>query len=377
MPKLDQFVSQKLGELEQKQRYRVLKESLREQGVWVTRCGKKLLSFSCNDYLGLSQHSKVNAAAHRASGTNGVGAGASRLITGNHRFYTELEEKLAAMKGTEAALVFGSGYLANIGIIPALVKKGDLILADKLVHACLLDGATLSGATLKRFAHNNMVHVNQLLAKYRAQYRHCLILTDTVFSMDGDLAPIVELRELADEYDAWLLSDDAHGLGMLTRDESLPQAHLQMGTLSKAVGAYGGYVCASKKVIDYLVTSARSFVFSTALPPMIVAAALEALNVMEAECGLRERTLELARFFAQELNLPVPESAIVPLILGEEGKALNASKQLENLGFLVAAIRPPTVPVGTARLRFTFSALHEKQDVVRLIAAVRMLESLD
>ncbi len=374
MPTLDHFTQQKLVELAAKNQRRTLRETTREQGVEVQRGGKKLLSFSCNDYLGLSQHSRVTAAAKHAIEAYGAGAGASRLVTGNHPLYAILEAKLAAMKHTQAALVFGSGYLANIGIIPALVGKGDLILADKLVHACLLDGAKLSSAVLKRFAHNDVAQAEKLLTKHRKDYKHCLILTDSIFSMDGDKAPIAALRNLADVHDAWLLSDDAHGLGILARDDNTPKAHVQMGTLSKAVGAYGGYVCASQSVIDYLATAARSLVFSTALPPMVIAAAYEALCIIDEDLLLREKPLHLARIFTRALNLPEAESAIVPLILGSEAAALKASAALEEEGFLVSAIRPPTVPAGTARLRFTFSALHKEQDVVRLAQALLRLK---
>lgn len=373
MPTLNQFVDEKLNLLGQKHQRRALREAQREQAVWVVCEGKKLLSFSCNDYLGLSQHPRVKQAAQDAVEVYGVGAGASRLVTGNHPLYTRLEQKLANMKGTESALVFGSGYLTNVGVIPALVGKGDLILADRLVHACLLDGAKLSGATLKRFAHNDVASARQLLDKHRGDFNHCLILTDTVFSMDGDLAPVADLRALADRHDAWLLSDDAHGLGVVKQYNNEQAAHIQMGTLSKAVGAYGGYICASQPVIDYLVTSARSLVFSTGLPPMVAAAALEALHVIEEDSMLGQKPLTLAKMFAEAFDLPAAESAIVPLILGDEEKALAASVALEKAGFLVSAIRPPTVPKGTARLRFTFSALHEEQDVVRLIAAVSKL----
>lgn len=378
MATLDTILRKKLEELEAKHLRRNLQETAREDGVWVVRNGKRLLSFSCNDYLGLSQHHQVKQAAIEAIDTCGAGAGASRLVTGNHPLYARLESMLASIKGTESALVFGSGYLTNIGVIPALVGKGDLILADKLVHACLIDGAQLSSATLKRFSHNSVESLEKLLKTHRKSYQNCLILTDGVFSMDGDIAPIDAMMKLAKQYDVWLLTDDAHGLGLLgggagSAGDAKQKPHIQMGTLSKAVGVYGGYVCASKRMVDYLKTTARSLVYSTALPPAAVAASIAALEIIEEDKPLREKPLELARLFAHELGLPEPQSSIVPMIIGEETKALAASKQLEVNGFLVSAIRPPTVPKGTARLRFTFSALHHAEDVVRLAASCKEL----
>jgi 8-amino-7-oxononanoate synthase len=325
----------------------------------VRRDGRDLISFSGNDYLGLSQHPAVLAAAREALERNGAGAGASRLVTGDHPLYGELEALLAEMKGTEAACVFGSGYLANIGIIPALADAGDLILADRLAHACMLDGARLSGASLMRFAHNSLEHCEALLKAHRADYANCLILTETVFSMDGDRAPVSRLAQLAAQYDAWLMTDDAHGLGVI--HDTLPDAKatLQMGTLSKAAGSYGGYVCASRAVIDLLKTSARSLMFSTALPPPVLAASIVALKIIRDDAQLTRRPLEKARLFTRLLARDPAPSAIIPVILGEVERALEASAMLEEHGYLAACIRPPTVPPGTARLRFAFSAQHE------------------
>jgi 8-amino-7-oxononanoate synthase len=371
MPALEFVAEQRLKDLQEKAQYRVLQDTERLQGGLVERHGKTLLSFSCNDYLGLSQDNRVKEAAEAAIKRWGVGAGASRLVTGNHPLYAELEQLLASIKGTEAALVCGSGYLTNIGVIPALVDHHDLIIADKLVHACLLDGARLSQATLKRFKHNDVQHLKQLLIRYRHQYRHCLILTDHIFSMDGDIAPMEQLVELANDHDAWVLSDDAHGLGVCVEGQEAAKAHIQMGTLSKAVGAYGGYVGASNKVIEYLINTTRSFVFSTALPPAMLAASCEAIRIIQSEPEYVKTPLLRAQEFTKACGLPLAVSPIVPLILRDENKALHASKMLEEEGFLVAAIRPPTVPKGTARLRFTFSALHREEDVVRLASFCR------
>jgi 8-amino-7-oxononanoate synthase len=359
MPALDDMVAKQLKDLAERHQQRVLRDSARTEGIYVEREGKKYISFSCNDYLGLSQHPKVVEAAVQASKAYGAGAGASRLITGNHPLYEPLEKTLAAKKRTAAALVVGSGYLTNLGVIPALVGKGDLIVTDKLVHACIIDGAQLSGATLKRFKHNDMEDLARLLES-RADYENCLIITDHVFSMDGDIAPLKQMRALADTHDAWLMVDDAHGLGII---EPEAQPHIWMGTLSKTAGSYGGYVAGSQKLIDYLITSARSFIFSTGLPPATIASANEALKLMTPERAAK--ALANAKRFDSQA-----QTTIAPVILGDEVAALEKSKALENAGFLVQAIRPPTVPAGTARLRVAFSALHTESMVDDLLEAL-------
>jgi 8-amino-7-oxononanoate synthase len=339
------------------------------------------LSFSCNDYLNLGQHPKIVAAAIEAIERYGAGAGASRLVTGNHPLYAALEERLARLKDTEAACVFGSGYLANAGIIPALVGPDDLIVVDEISHACIHAGAKLSGAEIHRYRHGDAAHAETLLAEHRSGKNRALIATDGVFSMDGDLAPLRELSAIAKRFDAWLLSDDAHGLGIVGGGRGSAFANggskatievpLQMGTLSKAVGAYGGYLCASQPVIDLMRTRARTFIYSTGLPPAVVAAATAALDIIENEQAYIEEPLRKARLFTRALNLPEAQSAIVPVIVGETEAALSASELLREEGFLVVAIRPPTVPAGTARLRFAFTALHPEAEIERLAEIVR------
>lgn len=369
MSSLADVALSRLSLLARKQRRRALVPTEREEGVFVRRGGRRLVSFSGNDYLGLAAHPAVAEAAREAITQYGAGAGASRLVTGDHPLYAALEAELAAMKGAEAALVFGSGYLANIGVIPALVEAGDLILADRLSHACMLDGARLSGAGVMRFSHNGVEHCRALLEAHRAEHAHCLILTETVFSMDGDRAPVAELAALAREFDAWLMTDDAHGLGI--PPTGMGYADVMMGTLSKAAGVYGGYVCGEAAVIDYLRSCARSLMFSTALPPALLAASLASLRIMRAEPERGERALSLARKFTGLMELPLAESAVVPLVLGEEERALAASAMLEENGFLAVAIRPPAVPPGKSRLRFAFSALHAEEQVERVAALLR------
>jgi 8-amino-7-oxononanoate synthase len=381
MRSLDEFTGEKLAALDRAwlRRTPVVTE---RTGIWAERNGRRLLSFSCNDYLNLSQHPAVVAAAIEATARYGVGAGASRLVTGNHPLHEVLESRLARLKGTEAACVFGSGYLANIGIIPALVGPDDLILVDELSHACIQAGAKLSGATIQSYRHADPDHAEEILAARRGEKKRALIATDGVFSMDGDLAPLGALSQLAQRYDAWLLADDAHGLGVVGggRGSSFVNGGaaqmpldvpLQMGTLSKAVGAYGGYLCASRSVVDFMRTRARTFIYSTGLPPPVAAAAIAALDVIEGEPAYAAEPLRKAKLFARALNLPEAESAIVPVIVGETEAALAASELLQDQGFLVVAIRPPTVPAGTARLRFAFTAQHPDTDVERLADVVR------
>ncbi|WP_422026155.1 8-amino-7-oxononanoate synthase [Pyruvatibacter mobilis] len=379
MPSLNQFASRKLAELETRGQRRELVDTGRGMAGRATRDGRDVISFCCNDYLNLSQHPQVKAAAAEALETYGAGTGASRLVTGNNPLFAELEARLARIKGAEAALIFGSGYLANTGIIPSLLGEGDIIFADELSHACIISGARMSRARVIIFRHNDMAHLRSLLAAHRAEGANALVVTDGVFSMDGDLAPLPEMTALAEAHDAWLMTDDAHGLGVIGggRGSSFafgPQkmnVPLQMGTLSKAVGGYGGYLCADQPVIDLLKSRARTLVYSTGLPPASVAAALAALDVIEAEPERVVRPVANATQFCREVGLPTPESPIVPVIIGEETRALDASRLLLDEGYLVTAIRPPTVPPGTARLRLTFMAEHNPADITRLASLVR------
>lgn len=369
MSSLDQFATAKLRDLERRALRRTLVPTDRGAFPRVHREGRDLVSFSCNDYLGLSGHPTVKAAAVAAVERYGAGAGASRLVTGDHPLYAELEGALAAAKGAEAACVFGSGYLANIGVLGALAGPDDLIVIDDLAHSCLNAGAQLSNARVHRFAHNDVAAAEALLARHRPEARHAILVTETVFSMDGDRAPLSGLAALCAAHDAWLLTDDAHGFGLAEHDAT--PVPLRMGTLSKALGSYGGYLCASQPVVDFIKTRARSFIYSTGLPPASVAAARAALDVIASTPGLSALPLERARLFTEGLGLPRAESPIVPLILGAPETALKVSRDLLDAGFLVTAIRPPTVPPGTARLRLTFSAAHSIADVARLVATLK------
>lgn len=377
---LDDVAREKLAALQRRNLRRELVTVASAAAGRVVSAGQTLVSFSDNDYLGLAHHPDVIAASVAATQRYGTGAGAARLVTGNHPIYAALEHRLAALKGAEDAVVFGSGFLTNIGVIPALVGRQDLIVMDELCHSCLRAGATLAGGRVLEFRHNSLEHAARLLAQNRPAYRHCLLLTEGVFSMDGDCAPVAALAALAEEHAAWLMTDDAHALGVIGggrgssfADGVRVEVPLQMGTLSKAAGSYGGYLCASRAVCELVRNRAASFVYSTGLPPGTVAAAARALEIISSDAALVARPLALARSFTAALGLPLAESAIVPVVLGSAESALAASEALRQAGFLVTAIRPPTVPPGTARLRVTFSGVHSESDVAALASAVRPL----
>jgi len=375
---LDAFARQKLNSLEAKSLRRNLTVTHRLSAVEVERSGRRLIDFSSNDYLGFSQHPKLKEAAQAATADYGVGSTGSRLITGNHPLFRELEQRLAALKDSADCVVFGSGFLANSGIIPALMTERDAVFLDELSHACIFYGARLTLGAQHIFRHNDMDHLRELLTAHRANHPHALIVTDGVFSMDGDLAPLGTLGTLADEFDAWLMTDDAHGIGVVGDGRGSSFANgadhhvpLQMGTLSKAIGGYGGYLCASQAVCELIRNRCRTFVYSTGLPPGPIAAAIAALDLIEADPDMAARPLRLARSFTRALNLPAAESPIVPVVLGDTDHTLTAAKMLEEDGFLVVPIRPPTVPEGTSRLRITFSAAHQEAQVERLAQTIR------
>jgi 8-amino-7-oxononanoate synthase len=341
--------------------YRKLTNSEALSSNVVRKNNQNLISFACNDYLGLSHNSALKKSAISAIKKYGVGARASRYITGNNIFYGKLEKALAKFYKNDDSVVFASGYSCAIGVVKALVGEGDLIIADKLIHACLIDGAQLSQAKFIRFNHNNIEHCKQILQENRHQYKKCLIITETIFSMDGDVGKIAELLNLANQFDAILLSDDAHGLGQ----NILPHSrHLQMGTLSKALGSLGGFVVGDKILIEYLRQFARSAIYSTALPPSILASSLQALKIISRK-NLAQKSVENAQYFCQLMNLKQPQSAIVIIYIENNQKLLAIVKNAEQQGFLISAIRKPTV--SSARLRITFNSSHRKQDIRKLV----------
>jgi 8-amino-7-oxononanoate synthase len=351
-------------------------------GPWLNSGGRRLLSFCSNDYLGLAQHPSLVAALARAAGEQGVGSTSAHLICGHRRTHAQLEEALAAWTGRERALLFSTGYMANLGVLQALLSRGDVCVQDKLNHACLLDGAKLSGAELKRYPHADVAAAaRQLAASPEAA---ALLATDGVFSMDGDVAPLRALAQQCAREHATLMVDDAHGLGVLGDDGagSLSAAKLDqhevpllMATLGKALGCSGAFVAGPAALIEGLIQFARPYIYSTAMPPALAAAALEAVRLAQSETWRRHKLAALiARFRAgaAQLGLPLMDSAsaIQPLRLGDARAALQAAQALERRGLLVVAIRPPTVPAGQARLRITLSAAHEEAQVDRLLDAL-------
>lgn len=377
---LDHFAANKLEQIAHAGLTRQTRPIVRAEDMAATRNGENFISFADNDYLGLSMHPSVKEAAASAAQLYGGGSGASRLVTGDHILYQEVEERIARLKNTESALVFGSGFMANISIIPTLMGADDLIIADRLVHASMHAGIKLSGATLLLFDHNDVSSAAGLLKSHRHKYPHTLLLAEGIYSMDGDLAPIKDLATLAKNNDAWFMVDDAHGLGVVGEGKGSVHATnatgmvpLQMGTLSKAVGAYGGYLAASEAVISLMKNRARAFIYTTALPPATLAAANAALEIIETDKELVSKPVAHAQYFAKALNLGTPQSPIVPIIIGTAEEALKASQFLEEHGFIVTAFRPPTVPENTSRLRFCFSASHNKHDIDTLISLVKSL----
>ena len=344
------------------------------------------LSFCSNDYLGLANHPDLIRTMQQATGDAGVGSGASNLITGHHRYHDTLEKELATFIHMPAALLFSTGYMANIGVLGALVGRGDAIFADKLNHACLNDGGYYSLAEFHRFAHNDVVALEKLLKNSTA--KHKLIAADAVFSMDGDIAPIADYLRLCEQYDAYLYLDDAHGFGVLGQNGRGSLSHcnisspriIYMATLGKAAGVAGAFVAGEKVVIDYLIQTAKSYVYSTPAPPALSATLSQSLKLIAKGDAMRAHLRDLTVLFCQQLNLAhwqlLPSfTAIQPLVVGSNDMALRLSQHLQAQSILVPAIRPPTVPVGTARLRVSLSAAHSKQDVLQLADAINQAES--
>ncbi len=341
--------------------------------------GRDVVNLGSNNYLGLSTHSEVIAAAVEATQVYGTGASGSRLISGNTELYTTLETNLAKIKGAEAALVFSSGYAANLSIIPVLAGEDDLILSDALNHASIIDGCRLSRATKKVYQHCDVEHLKTLLAE-SSEYSRKLIITDGVFSMDGDIAPLQDIYDVALNYNAMLLVDDAHGFGVLGKDGSGTVAHfglqdtdiIQMGTLSKAIGGLGGYVAGSRALIELLINRARGFIFTTGLPPATLAAADAALNVIRSSLDLRQRLLKHADTLKTaltniEYTLLPSQTQILPVVLGEPQRATDVAEALLMKGVFAPAIRPPAVPPGTSRLRVTVMATHTDTEIQKAI----------
>jgi glycine C-acetyltransferase/8-amino-7-oxononanoate synthase len=386
MPNLNDDLRRELDQIRADGLYRTLRTIGSAQGPRIVIDSREFLNFSSNDYLGLANDPILKRAASQAIETHGVGAGASRLVCGNLQPYDELERKLAVFKAKEAAVVFGSGYAANIGTIPALVGKGDVVILDKLDHASIIDGARQSGATIRVYPHKNLKKLEDVLQQCAARRRK-LIVTETVFSMDGDLAPLAEIAALKEKYGAWLMIDEAHATGLYaTNRRGLAEAagvedkiDVTLGTLSKALGGAGGFIVGSQTLIDWLRNRARSLIYSTALPPSVCAAAAAAVEFVMSDAGHARRD-QLWRNVSELKNglsaLGVQNesrSAIIPIIIGDEQDAVNTSKQLFDRGLFVPAIRYPTVPKAKARLRVTVTAAHSSGDIATFLKEFRAL----
>lgn len=374
------FIEHRLEELKRRNLYRQLQEVDGEQGATVRLDGREVLNLSSNNYLGLANHPALKEAAREALDRYGCGSGASRLISGNMTAHEELEQRLARFKGTEAALVFNSGYQANVGIIAALVEKGDVVLSDELNHASIIDGCRLSRASVAVYRHGDAEHLEAVLKDAPAGARK-LIVTESIFSMDGDIAPLREVVELAERYGAAVMVDEAHATGVRGPNGAGVVAELglgdrvlvQMGTLGKALGAFGAYAAGSSALRELLINRARSFIFTTSLPPVVLAMAGAAVDVVEREperrCALQRNTEQL-RDGLRRLGYPAGGSTqIIPVLVGEEAPCMELAARLLASGLYVQGIRPPTVPPGTSRLRVTTMAAHTTEQMEQALGA--------
>jgi glycine C-acetyltransferase len=381
---MSRSIAEELQQLREQGLHRSLRTVAGSQGSRVVVEGREAVLLCSNNYLGLADHPTLKQAAMEAVERYGTGSGASRLVSGTMELHADLESRIARFKGTEAALVFNSGYAANSGIIPALVGRGDLVFSDRLNHASIVDGCLLSRARFIRYPHKDMNALERLLAEHRGSGR-MLIVSDGVFSMDGDLAPLPALVDLKRQYGALLVVDDAHGTGVLGKGgrgsaEQFGVAadiDIQMGTLGKALGGFGAYAAASAEVVELLVNRARSFIFSTSLPPAVLASARAALDLVDSPEGelLRRRLTRSTSLFRDALRVAGfdtmgSETQIVPALVGEAEPVMAFTRRLLEEGFYVQGIRPPTVPGGTCRLRCTLMATHDESDLERAVAAM-------
>lgn len=391
---IQEALAHDLKEQEEKHLRRSLRRIDSPQGREMVWEGKRYLNFSSNDYLGLANHPELVQSARQGAEEFGAGSGASRLISGSLKIHHELEEQLAAFKMTGAALTFSSGYSAAIGVLTSLLRPRDVVILDKKVHACVVDGARLSGAKIRVFRHNHLEQLERQLRwaceKTAANRGRILVVTESVFSMDGDLALLEEMAALKEQYGAWLMVDEAHGTGILGRQGRGLADHLglagrieiQMGTLGKAIGSSGGYICGDKVLINWLINSARSFIFSTAPVPSASAAAIKGLELLQGNMGetKRQKLFNGMANLCRELErygwkVPRPKAAILPIVLGSEESTLHAARKLQSRGLFVPAIRYPTVPRGEARLRLSLTAEHTEEDCARLVEAILELEA--
>ncbi|WP_027707810.1 8-amino-7-oxononanoate synthase [Zooshikella ganghwensis] len=387
--KLDDVLRHRLLERERQHLLRYRQQMCGPQSPEVINQQQAMINFCSNDYLGLANHPAVIRSFQQASRNHGVGSGASHLVCGHHELHNQLEEALAAFTGYEKVLLFSSGYMANLGVINALTTKGDYILQDKLNHASLIDGGLISQAQFRRYTHADIGQLEKRLQNCSLE-QHKLVVTDGVFSMDGDIAPLPELVDSVTKHDAWLMVDDAHGFGVLGATGkgiiqhfglSPEQVPILVGTLGKAFGTYGAFVAGSKMLIEALIQFARTYIYTTALPAALAAASLTSLRLIQEESWRRSHLQQLITFFRHEVSLQgwqlLPScTPIQPVLVGDADRCVQISHQLQKRGFWVTAIRSPTVPQGTARLRITFSAEHTMEQVEQLIDALANIKGL-
>ncbi len=384
MGRIDEFLSQR----QDKNLFRTVRPAGLRGGGLIEFDGKSFIDFSSNDYLGLSNHPRLKEAAKQATDRFGTGSSASRLLSGSLKLHEELECKIAAFKDKEAALAFNSGYQANVGAISALLGKNDAIFYDRLCHASIIDGILLSGARHFRFNHNNTGHLEALLKAERDKFKEALIITETIFSMDGDRAPVRELVRLKDKYGCTFMVDEAHATGIFGREGSgvvaekglSSEVDLIMGTFSKALGSFGAYIASSRELVDYLINACRSFIYSTALPPAVIAANIASLDVVRDEPFRRKRLIEKSGHFRDELKKcgfnVKGESQIIPLIIGSNDETVRMSEALKEKRYWALPIRQPTVPAGASRLRFSLIYDHGKDKLKGLLDEIKNIHGI-
>ena len=382
------YVSDELSKIKKSGLYRELKVVGNAQDTRIDIEGKTYLSFCSNNYLGLANHPSVVNAVKKAVDEYGWGACASRLVSGNMTLHEALEKQISRFKRKDAAIVFPTGYMANLGVISSLVSGGDLVVSDKLNHASIIDGCRLSGAVFRVYAHCNMEKLENILKK-SSKYNRILIVTDSVFSMDGDLAPLPDIVRIATKYNAMVMVDEAHGTGVFGQNGRGVVEHFNlhnevdvvMGTLSKAIGSLGGYVCGDNDLISYLRNKARPFMYTTALPPAVCAASIAGINLIQEDPSLREALWNNVRCIKERLgslgvDMMSSQSQIIPLLIGDTQKAVDISKLLYERGILIPSIRPPTVPANSSRLRMTVMSSHIQDDLESLFKALREVLNL-
>lgn len=387
MTNFDLLLQQELQDLKSRGLFREMKRIDSMQGPTVIIDNKEVILLSSNNYLGLASHPEVIKAQIQATEEFGAGSCASRLISGNMTLHERLERKIADFKDTESAIVFPTGYMANVGTVSALVGEGDLVVCDKLNHASIIDGVRLSGAMLRAYPHKNLERLENILSKGSA-YRKRLVITDGVFSMDGDIAPLPELIKISQHFDAILMLDDAHATGVLGKNGKgsceyfgiKKGVDIQMGTLSKALGNLGGYIAGSKTLIEYIRNKARSFIYSTALPPAIVGGCIKAIEIVEKDTGLRQKLWSNVEEFRNALiklnfNIMDTKMQIIPICTGDASSTMKASGFLLKNGIFAPGIRPPTVPKTSCRIRTSLMATHTEEHIDRVIDVFRRIKN--